>query len=405
MTKVFIVAAKRTPIGSFNGSLKSVSPAQLAAVAIKAALTQANVDPAKVDEVILGNVIAAGQGMGPGRQASIFAGIPEQVPAYSLNMVCGSGMKAVMDAAAHIKAGDAELVVAAGAESMSQIPFTVPASIRDGQKMGNLQMTDLLINDGLTDVFNQYHMGVTAENVVAKVGLTREQQDNFALASQQKAVAAIEQGKFVDEIAPVEVQERRETKLIDTDEYPKANATLEGLQKLRPAFNKEGSVTAGNASGINDGASAIIVASEAAVEKYGLTPLAEIQGYAQAGVAPEVMGLGPVPAVQKALEKADLGIDAVGLFEFNEAFAGQALGVLHELADALDTKVEDLAERSNVNGGAIALGHPLGASGNRIIVSLLHEMRRRGTEHGLATLCVGGGMGTAIVLKKIEQDS
>ncbi|QUJ69340.1 acetyl-CoA C-acetyltransferase (plasmid) [Photobacterium sp. GJ3] len=401
MTKVFIVAAKRTPIGSFNGSLKSVSPAQLAAVAIKAALTQAKVDPAKVDEVILGNVIGAGQGMGPGRQASIFAGIPEQVPAYSLNMVCGSGMKAVMDAAAHIKAGDAELVVAAGAESMSQIPFTVPASIRDGQKMGNLQMTDLLINDGLTDVFNHYHMGVTAENVVAKVGLTREQQDNFALASQQKAVAAIEQGKFVDEIAPVEVQERRETKLIDTDEYPKANATLEGLQKLRPAFNKEGSVTAGNASGINDGASAIIVASEAAVEKYGLTPLAEIQGYAQAGVAPEVMGLGPVPAVQKALEKADLGIDAVGLFEFNEAFAGQALGVLHELADALDTKVEDLAERSNVNGGAIALGHPLGASGNRIIVSLLHEMRRRGTEHGLATLCVGGGMGTAIVLKKI----
>ncbi|GAB6260657.1 acetyl-CoA C-acetyltransferase [Photobacterium sp. CCB-ST2H9] len=401
MTKVYIVAAKRTPIGSFNGALKSVSPAQLAAVAIKAALTQANVDPAKLDEVILGNVVGAGQGMGPGRQAAIYADIPEHVPAYSLNMVCGSGMKAVMDAAAHIKAGDAELVVAAGAESMSQIPFTVPASIRDGQKMGNLQLTDLLINDGLTDVFNQYHMGVTAENVVEKVGLTREQQDNFALASQQKAVAAIEQGKFVDEIIPVEVKVRRETKTVDTDEYPKADATLEGLQKLRPAFKPDGSVTAGNASGINDGASAIIVASAAAVEKYGLTPLAEIQSYAQAGVAPEVMGLGPVPAVVKALEKAELNIESVGLFEFNEAFAGQALGVLHELSDALNTKVEDLAERSNVNGGAIALGHPLGASGNRIIVSLLHEMRRRGTEYGLATLCVGGGMGTAIVLKSV----
>lgn len=401
MTKVYIVAAKRTPIGSFNGALKSVSPAQLAAVAIKGAIAQANVDPAKIDEVILGNVVGAGQGMGPGRQAAIFAGIPEQVPAYSLNMVCGSGMKAVMDAAAHIKAGDAELVVAAGAENMSQIPFTVPASIRDGQKMGNLQLTDLLINDGLTDVFNQYHMGVTAENVVEKVGLTREQQDNFALASQQKAVVAIEQGKFAEEIVSVEVKERRETKTVDTDEYPKADATLEGLQKLRPAFKPEGSVTAGNASGINDGASAIIVASAAAVEKYGLTPLAEIESYAQAGVAPEVMGLGPVPAVMKALEKADLNIDSVGLFEFNEAFAGQALGVLHELADNLNTKVEDLAERSNVNGGAIALGHPLGASGNRIVVSLLHEMRRRGTEYGLATLCVGGGMGTAIVLKSV----
>ncbi|MEI8592615.1 MAG: acetyl-CoA C-acetyltransferase [Photobacterium halotolerans] len=401
MTKVYIVAAKRTPIGSFNGALKSVSPAQLAAVAIKGAIAQANVDPAKIDEVILGNVVGAGQGMGPGRQAAIFAGIPDQVPAYSLNMVCGSGMKAVMDAAAHIKAGDAELVVAAGAENMSQIPFTVPASIRDGQKMGNLQLTDLLINDGLTDVFNQYHMGVTAENVVEKVGLTREQQDNFALASQQKAVVAIEQGKFAEEIVSVEVKERRETKTVDTDEYPKADATLEGLQKLRPAFKPEGSVTAGNASGINDGASAIIVASAAAVEKYGLTPLAEIESYAQAGVAPEVMGLGPVPAVMKALEKADLNIDSVGLFEFNEAFAGQALGVLHELADNLNTKVEDLAERSNVNGGAIALGHPLGASGNRIIVSLLHEMRRRGTEYGLATLCVGGGMGTAIVLKSV----
>jgi acetyl-CoA C-acetyltransferase len=401
MTKVFIVAAKRTPIGSFNGALKTVSAAQLAAVAIKGALAQGNVPVEAIDEVVVGNVIGAGQGMGPGRQAAIFAGIPNEVPAYSLNMVCGSGMKAVMDAAAHIKAGDADLVVAAGAECMSQIPFCASSKIRDGQKMGNLELTDLLIADGLTDVFNDYHMGVTAENVVEKVGLNREQQDNFALASQQKAVAAIEQGKFVDEIAPVEVKSRRETKVIDTDEYPKSDASFEGLAKLRPAFKKEGSVTAGNASGINDGGSAIIVASEAAVEKYGLTPLAEIESYAQAGVAPEVMGLGPVPAVIKALTKAELNIKSVGLFEFNEAFAGQALGVLHEVAKELDTSVEDLAERSNVNGGAIALGHPLGASGNRIIVSLLHEMRRRNTEYGLATLCVGGGMGTAIVLKSV----
>lgn len=401
MTKVFIVAAKRTPIGSFNGALKAVSPANLAAVAIKAALAQADVAADAIDEVVLGNVVGAGQGMGPGRQAAIYAGIPNEVPAYSLNMVCGSGMKAVMDAAAHIKAGDADLVVAAGSESMSQIPFAVSSQIRDGQKMGSMELTDLLIADGLTDVFNDYHMGMTAENVVEKVGLTREQQDNFALSSQQKAVAAIEQGKFVDEIAPVEVTVRRKTSLVDTDEYPKADATIEGLSKLRPAFKKDGSVTAGNASGINDAGSAIIVASEAAVEKYGLTPLAEIRSYAQAGVAPEVMGLGPVPAVVKALGKADLDIQSVGLFEFNEAFAGQALGVLHEVANKLNTSVEDLAERTNVNGGAIALGHPLGASGNRIIVSLLHEMRRRGTEYGLATLCVGGGMGTAIVLKKV----
>ncbi|GAL02726.1 3-ketoacyl-CoA thiolase [Photobacterium aphoticum] len=360
MTKVYIVAAKRTPLGSFNGALKSVPAAQLAAVAIKGALADAKLDPANLDEVILGNVVGAGQGMGPGRQAAIYAGIPQEVPAYSLNMVCGSGMKAVMDAAAHIKAGDADLVVAAGAENMSQIPFCASSAIRDGQKMGSLELADLLISDGLTDVFNNYHMGVTAENVVEKVGLTREQQDNFALASQQKAVAAIEQGKFVDEIAPVEVVSRRETKVVDTDEYPKADASIEGLAKLRPAFKREGgSVTAGNASGINDGASAIIVASEAAVAKYGLTPLAEVESYAQAGVAPEVMGLGPVPAVIKALDKANLKLDEVGLFEFNEAFAGQALGVLHELADELNVKVEDIAERSNVNGGAIALGHPL----------------------------------------------
>ncbi|WP_318512406.1 acetyl-CoA C-acetyltransferase [Photobacterium leiognathi] len=401
MARVFIVAAKRTPIGSFGGALKSVTAAELGAAAIKGALAETSIPVEAVDEVIFGNVVGAGQGMGPGRQAALKAGIPNEVPAYTLNMVCGSGMKAVMDAAAHIKAGDADIVVAAGAENMSQIPFCASSKIRDGQKMGNLELSDLLITDGLTDAFNNYHMGVTAENVVEKVGLTREQQDNFALASQQKAVAAIEQGKFVDEITPVEVVGRRETVVVDTDEYPKQNASIEGLAKLRPAFKRDGSVTAGNASGINDGGSAIIVVSEAAVNKYNLTPLAEIESYAQAGIAPEIMGLGPVPAVLKALDKAQLSIDKVERLEFNEAFAGQALGVLYEVAKETNAKVEDLVERANVNGGAIALGHPLGASGNRILVSLLHEMRRREDQYGIATLCVGGGMGTAVILKRV----
>ncbi|WP_434139060.1 acetyl-CoA C-acetyltransferase [Photobacterium leiognathi] len=401
MARVFIVAAKRTPIGSFGGALKSVTAAELGAAAIKGALAETSIPVEAIDEVIFGNVVGAGQGMGPGRQAALKAGIPNEVPAYTLNMVCGSGMKTVMDAAAHIKAGDADIVVAAGAENMSQIPFCASSKIRDGQKMGNLELSDLLIADGLTDAFNNYHMGVTAENVVEKVGLTREQQDNFALASQQKAVAAIEQGKFVDEITPVEVVGRRETVVVDTDEYPKQNASIEGLAKLRPAFKRDGSVTAGNASGINDGGSAIIVVSEAAVNKYNLTPLAEIESYAQAGIAPEIMGLGPVPAVLKALDKAQLSIDKVERLEFNEAFAGQALGVLYEVAKETNAKVEDLVERANVNGGAIALGHPLGASGNRILVSLLHEMRRREDQYGIATLCVGGGMGTAVILKRV----
>lgn len=401
MARVFIVAAKRTPIGSFNGALKSVTAAELGAAAIKGVLAETSLPVEAIDEVIFGNVVGAGQGMGPGRQAALKAGIPNEVPAYTLNMVCGSGMKAVMDAAAHIKAGDADIVVAAGAENMSQIPFCASSKIRDGQKMGNLELSDLLIADGLTDAFNNYHMGVTAENVVEKVGLTREQQDNFALASQQKAVAAIEQGKFVDEITPVEVVGRRATVVVDTDEYPKQDASIEGLAKLRPAFKRDGSVTAGNASGINDGGSAIIVVSEAAVKKYNLTPLAEIESYAQAGIAPEIMGLGPVPAVLKALDKAQLSIDKIERLEFNEAFAGQALGVLYQVAKETNSKVEDLVERANVNGGAIALGHPLGASGNRILVSLLHEMRRREDQYGIATLCVGGGMGTAVILKRV----
>lgn len=402
MEKVYIVAAKRTPIGAFGGSLKDTPAGELAAVAIKGALQSANLDGEKIDEVIVGNVVSAGQGMGVGRQAALYAGIPESVPAYGVNMVCGSGMKTVMDAVAHIRSGDAQVVVAAGVEVMSQIPFTVPSSVRDGNKMGNMELKDLLIADGLTDVFNQYHMGVTAENVAKQVGITREQQDEYALYSQQKAVAAIEAGKFKDEIVPVEVKQRRETIVFDTDEYPKANATLEGLSKLRPAFDREGTVTAGNASGINDGASAIVVASESAVQAHGLTPLAEVVSYAQSGIDPKVMGLGPVESVNKALQKADLAIEDIDVFELNEAFAAQALGVIHQLAETNKVSVSSIQEKANFNGGAIALGHPLGASGNRILVTLVHELHKQNGQYGVASLCVGGGMGTAVILKTVN---
>ena len=402
MEKVYIVSAKRTPIGAFGGSLKNISAGDLAAVAIKAALSEGNVAAGAIDEVIVGNVIGAGQGMNIGRQAAIYAGIPETTPAYSLNMVCGSGMKTVMDAVSHIRSGDGEIVVAAGVEVMSKIPFIVPSQVRDGQRMGNMTLTDLLINDGLTDVFNQYHMGVTAENVVKEVGLTREQQDRYALESQKKAVAAIEAGKFVDEIVPVEVKKRREIVSFDTDEYPKVNATLDALEKLRPAFNKEGSVTAGNASGINDGASAVILASESAVEKHNLRPIAEVVSYAQAGIDPKIMGLGPVPAVTKALSKAELNAKDIDVFELNEAFAGQALGVIHQLAEEHDLPVTAILDKANKNGGAIALGHPLGASGNRILVTLIHELNRSNGQYGVASLCVGGGMGTAVIVKSVE---
>ncbi|WP_100753930.1 acetyl-CoA C-acetyltransferase [Vibrio salilacus] len=402
MERIFIVGAKRTPIGSFGGSLKDISAGNLASIAIKAALSESGASVDCIDEVIVGNVISAGQGMGVGRQAALYAGIPHQVPAYSLNMVCGSGMKAVMDAASHIKAGDAQVVVAAGVEVMSQIPFTVPASIRDGNKMGNMTLTDLLINDGLTDAYNQYHMGVTAENVAKQVGISREQQDEYALASQLKAVSAIEAGKFKQEIVSVDVKKRRETVTFDTDEYPKPEATISGLSRLRPAFERDGTVTAGNASGINDGASAIVIASESALNKYNLTPLAEVVSYAQSGLEPEIMGLGPVEAVTKALAKAQLTTDDIDLYELNEAFAAQALGVIHKLAETHQVSVSSILDKANLNGGAIALGHPLGASGNRILVSLVHELNREARQYGVASLCVGGGMGTAVVIKSIS---
>ena len=398
---VYIVAAKRTPIGSFCGSLRTVPAAELAGIAIKGALEQAGLAAEHVNEVIVGNVISAGQGMGIGRQAAIAGGIPVGIPAYSLNMVCGSGMKTLMDACAHIKAGDADIVVAAGCENMSQIPFIAKGDLRNGHKMGDMALSDLLINDGLTDVFNKYHMGVTAENVVAQENITREEQDALAVASQNKAVAAIEAGHFKGEIVPVEVKSRRETVIVDTDEYPKADSSIEKLGQLRPAFKADGSVTAGNASGINDGGSAIIVASKSAVEKYGLTPLAEVVGYGQGGIDPAIMGLGPVPAIAQALSRANLTLAQMDRLELNEAFAGQALGVVKQLSKKHDVAEQTLLEKTNVNGGAIALGHPLGASGNRILVTLVHELQRSNSELGLASLCVGGGMGTAVVLKRV----
>lgn len=400
MEKVYIVAAKRTALGSFTGSLKDTPAGELASIAIKGALTSGNVPLDSIDEVILGNVISAGQGMGIGRQAALYSGLPESVPAYSINMVCGSGMKAVMDGVAHIRCGDADVVVAAGAENMSQIPFSASGALRGGQKMGDISLKDLLINDGLTDAFNNIHMGVTAENVAKLVGLDRTQQDTYACNSQQKAIAAIEAGRFKDEIVPVEIMQRREKVIFDTDEYPKADCTLEGLGKLRPAFNREGSVTAGNASGLNDGASAIILASESAVKRLGLTTLAEVVSYAQVGLDPKIMGLGPVGAVTKALKKAELSISDINVFELNEAFAAQALGVIHQLADEHNVTPDSILEKANVNGGAIALGHPLGASGNRILVSLTHELIKREATYGVASLCIGGGMGTAVVLKR-----
>jgi len=403
MNKVFIVAAKRTALGSFGGALAGVDVATLGATAIAGALAAAKLDVNNVDEVIVGNVIGAGQGMGPARQAAIKAGIPTSVPAYGLNMICGSGMKTIMNAASHIKAGDAEVVIAAGMESMSNIPYLVPAQTRFGSKMGNMTMLDAMVNDGLTDAFQNYHMGVTAENIVEKVGLSREQQDEFAVASQQKAVAAIEAGRFVDEIAPLEVKIRRNTLTFDTDEYPKADASLAGLAKLRSAFKKDGSVTAGNSSGINDGAAALILASAEAVEKYGLEPIAELVAYGQGGLDPEIMGLGPVPAIEQALKRANMNLNQINLLEINEAFAAQSLGVMTQLSEQHEVDMTWFADKTNVNGGAIALGHPLGASGGRITVTLLHELQKRGLDYGLASLCIGGGMGTAVIVKNLKK--
>lgn len=401
MSKIFIVAAKRTAVGKFGGSLAAMPAADIAAVVIKDILAETKIDPAKLDEVIVGNILMAGQGQGVARQAAIKAGIPDTVPAWGVNMICGSGMKSIMTAVNNIKAGDARLILAGGTETMSGAPFLLPGSVRNGIKMGDFNAVDHMVLDGLTDSINHYHMGVTAENIAEKYNLSREEQDAFSFQSQQRAGKAIDEGKFKDEIVPVEIVTRKETTIFDTDEYVNRSTSLEKLAKLRPAFKKDGTVTAGSSSGINDGASFVLVASEEAVKEFGLTPLVEIVSVGQGGVDPSLMGMGPVPAIANALKKANLNLRDMEVVELNEAFAAQSLGVMKQLSKDHKVDAAWFEAHCNLNGGAIAIGHPIGASGNRITVSLIYEMKRSGKKLGLASLCIGGGMGTALILRNV----
>ncbi|MFV8835468.1 acetyl-CoA C-acetyltransferase [Aquisalimonas sp. APHAB1-3] len=392
MEEVVIVAAGRSAVGGFGGSLSSLTAVELGTQVIRGTLERAGVSPEQVDEVILGQVLTAAAGQNPARQSSIHAGIPDRVPAMTINKVCGSGLKAVAMATQAIRLGDAEIVIAGGQENMSQAPHALPNS-RNGQRMGDWKLDDTMIRDGLWDAFNQYHMGVTAENLATKYSISREEQDAFAAQSQQRATAAMEAGRFRDEIIPVQVPQRKgDPVVVDTDEHPKAGTTAESLSKLRPAFNKEGTVTAGNASGINDGAAVVLVMSASKAQALGLEPIARVEAYASAGVDPAVMGSGPVPATQRCLDRAGWSVSDLELIEANEAFAAQALAVSRELQWDM--------ERVNVNGGAIALGHPIGASGCRVLVTLLHEMKRRDARKGLATLCIGGGQGVALAVAR-----
>ncbi len=390
MSEVVIVAAKRTPVGSFLGSFAAVPAHELGRQAIAAALTQAGVAPEDVSEVILGQVLTAGHGQNPARQASMAAGVPKEVPAWGLNQVCGSGLRAVALAAQAIQTGDATIVVAGGQESMSLAAHAV--QLRAGTKMGDGTMVDTMIKDGLTDVFNGYHMGITAENLAEQYQVTRAEQDEFAVRSQNRAEAARAEGRFVEEIAPVTIKGRKGDTIVDQDEYIRAGATIDGVSGLRPAFKKDGSVTAANASGLNDGAAALVVMSADEAARRGLEPLATIRSWATAGVDPSVMGIGPVPASRRALEKAGWSVDDLDLVEANEAFAAQALAVGKDMGWGSD--------KVNVNGGAIAIGHPIGASGARVLTTLLYEMKRRDAKKGLATLCIGGGMGIAMCVER-----
>ena len=392
MSDVVIVSAARTPVGSFNGALSSLPAHELGAVAIKAAVERAGIQPSDVSEVIMGQVLQAGAGQGPARQASVKAGVPVEAPAWSLNQLCGSGLRAVALAAQQIAQGDSDIVVAGGQESMSQSPHA--ANVRNGQKMGDLGFVDTMIKDGLWDAFHGYHMGQTAENIAARWQITREDQDNFAVGSQNRAEAAQKAGKFKDEIVPVTIKGRKGDTVVEDDEYIRHGATYEVMAGLRPAFNKEGSVTAANASGLNDGAAALVLMTADEAQKRGLKPLARIASWAHAGVEPEIMGTGPIPASRKALEKAGWSVGDLDLVESNEAFAAQSICVLRDLG--LDSA------KVNVNGGAIAIGHPIGASGARILTTLLHEMKRSGAKKGLATLCVGGGMGVAMCVENLN---
>jgi acetyl-CoA C-acetyltransferase len=391
MSDIVIVSAARTPVGSFNGALASLPAHELGKVAIQAAVERAGIAPSDVDEVIMGQVLQAGAGQGPARQAAVNAGVPVESPAWSLNQLCGSGLRAVALAAQQIKDGSADIVVAGGQESMSQSPHA--ANLRNGQKMGDLSFVDTMIKDGLWDAFHGYHMGQTAENIASRWQITREDQDKFAVASQNRAEAARKSGKFKDEIVPVTIKGRKGDVVVADDEYIRDGVTLDSVAGLRPAFTKEGTVTAANASGINDGAAALVLMTAEEAQKRGLKPLARIASWAHAGVDPQIMGTGPIPASRKALEKAGWSVSDLDLVESNEAFAAQSICVVRDLG--LDP------DKVNVNGGAIAIGHPIGASGARILTTLLHEMKRSGASKGLATLCVGGGMGVAMCVEQV----
>ncbi len=392
MRDVVIVSAARTAVGSYGGTLKDTPASTLGAVVVKEVLSRAGVKPEMVDEVILGCVLQGGLGQNIARQVAMEAGLPKEIPSMTLNKVCGSGLRTVSLAAQIIKAGDADVIVAGGVENMSQAPYFSNGT-RWGARMGDTKLVDMMVYDGLTDVFNKYHMGITAENIVEQWGLTREAMDAFAAASQQKAEAAIKAGKFKDEIVPVEIPQRKGDPVVfDTDEFPKYGTTAEGLTKLKPAFKKDGSVTAANASGINDSGAAVLVMSKEKADELGLKPIATIKSYASAGVDPTIMGIGPVPSTKKALEKAGLEMSQMDLIEANEAFAAQSLAVARDLGFDM--------EKVNVNGGAIAIGHPIGASGCRILVTLLYEMMKQDAKYGLATLCIGGGQGTAMIVER-----
>lgn len=401
MERVFIVGAKRTAVGSFQGALSRVSAQELGTVVTKEVLKQAGVNSEDVNEVIFGNALPAGQGQGVARQISIEAGIPDRIPASGVNMVCGSGLKAVMNGYASILSGMNDVVVTGGVESMSQAPHMMPPKTRNGIKMGNFEVEDHMLKDGLTDAFSHQHMGITAENIAEKYDISREAQDAFAYNSQQKAIKAQDNGDFDEEIVPVTVNSRRGETVVDQDEYINRKSTPEKLSQLRAAFKKDGTVTAGNASGLNDGASATLIVSESYLNEHNLTPLAEIVAVGQGGVDPQIMGMGPITAIQDSLKRADLTLDQMDVIELNEAFSAQSIGVVEELANLTGMTTDDIYERTNINGGAIALGHPIGASGNRILVTLLHLMKNKNSNYGLASLCIGGGMGVSMVLKKI----
>ena len=392
MREVVIVSAARTPIGSFGGALKGVPTRKVGTIAIKGAVERAGIKPEMVDEVIMGVVLQGALGQNVARQMTLDAGLPIEVPAMTINKVCGSGLRAVELAAQIIKAGDADIIVAGGAENMSATAYAMP-SARWGARMNNAQMVDMMVNDGLWDAFNGYHMGITAENVAEQWGITREQLDEFSVISQNRAEEAIKAGKFKDEIVPVEIPQRKGDPIVfDTDEFPKFGTTIDKVAKLKPAFKKDGIVTAANASGINDAGAAVVVMSKEKADQLGIKPLCSIKAYASAGVDPSIMGVGPVPASRKALDKAGLAIEDIDLVEANEAFAAQSLAVRKDLN--LDP------EKTNVNGGAIAIGHPIGASGCRILITLIYEMMKRDSKYGLATLCIGGGMGTALIVER-----